>query len=239
MKTSGGRSDDDARKQFHQTYQELIFDGNRNRMICQQVSRSVAEGRSPVVLTERNEHLDRLAHQMQSDGRHLVLLRGGMSKRELAATALRLESIPDNEPRVLLATGGFIGEGFDDPRLDTLFLTMPVSWRGTIAQYVGRLHRMHHRKREVRVYDFADLNVPILAKMFDRRCKGYEAVGYKILLPASACPRLACGKSSAGGPVVEGEVRRHRAAIGTRWCRHGIGEAVFAGGWRRDRFVWR
>ena len=89
---------------------------------------------------------------------------------------------------MLLATGRYIGEGFDDSRLDTLFLTLPVSWRGTIAQYVGRLHRLHDRKREVRVYDYADLNVPMLARMFDRRCKGYEAVGYKILLPASAVP---------------------------------------------------
>ena len=100
----------------------------------------------------------------------------------------RLAAIPDNEERVLLATGRYIGEGFDDARLDTLFLTLPVSWRGIIAQYAGRLHRLHDRKREVRIYDYADLNVPMLARMFDRRCRGYEAVGYTILLPASAIP---------------------------------------------------
>ena len=100
----------------------------------------------------------------------------------------QLAAVPDHEERVLLATGRYIGEGFDDARLDTLFLTLPVSWRGTIAQYVGRLHRRHDRKREVRVYDYADLNVPMLARMFDRRCRGYEAVGYTILLPASAVP---------------------------------------------------
>jgi very-short-patch-repair endonuclease len=99
-----------------------------------------------------------------------------------------LAAIPENEGRVLLATGKYIGEGFDDARLDALFLTLPVSWHGTIAQYVGRLHRLHDRKREVRVYDYADLNVPMLARMFDRRCRGYEAVGYSILLPASAVP---------------------------------------------------
>ena len=90
--------------------------------------------------------------------------------------------------RVILATGRFIGEGFDDPRLDTLFLALPVSWRGTIAQYVGRLHRLHEGKRAVRVYDYADLDVPMLARMFDKRCRGYEALGYTILLPASAVP---------------------------------------------------
>jgi len=111
-----------------------------------------------------------------------------MRKKELDTITAHLAAIPENEKRVLLATGRYIGEGFDDARLDTLFLTLPVSWRGTIAQYVGRLHRLHDQKHEVRVYDYADLNVPMLARMFDRRCRGYEAVGYKILLPASAVP---------------------------------------------------
>ena len=106
----------------------------------------------------------------------------------MGAVTARLAAIPENEPRLLLATGRLIGEGFDDARLDTLFLTLPVSWHGTIAQYAGRLHRLHARKREVRVMDYADLNVPMLARMFDRRCRGYEAVGYTILLPASAVP---------------------------------------------------
>ena len=89
---------------------------------------------------------------------------------------------------MLLATGRYVGEGFDDARLDTLFLTLPVSWHGTIAQYVGRLHRLYDGKREVRVYDYADLNVPMLARMFDRRCHGYEVIGYTIQLPGSAVP---------------------------------------------------
>lgn len=97
-----------------------------------------------------------------------------------------LKTVPENEGRVLIATGKFIGEGFDDARLDTLFLTLPISWKGTIAQYVGRLHRLHALKKAVQVYDYADLMVPMLERMFNRRCKAYEAVGYKILLPASA-----------------------------------------------------
>ena len=111
-----------------------------------------------------------------------------MGRKATRGIADRLAAIPEDEERVLLATGRYVGEGFDNARLDTLFLTLPVSWRGTIAQYVGRLHRLHDRKREVRVYDYADLNVPMLARMFDRRCRGYEAVGYTILLPASAVP---------------------------------------------------
>lgn len=111
-----------------------------------------------------------------------------MRKKEADAVTAQLAAVPEEEERVLLATGRYIGEGFDDARLDTLFLTLPVSWRGTIVQYVGRLHRLHDRKREVRVYDYADLQVPMLARMFDRRCRGYESVGYTISLPASAVP---------------------------------------------------
>ena len=140
------------------------------------------------MLTERNEHLDRLAGILSSAIRHLVVLRGGMGRKALQAITTRLAAIPDDEERVLLATGRYAGEGFDDARLDTLFLTLPVSWRGTIVQYVGRLHRLHNQKREVRVYDYADLDVPVLARMFDRRCRGYEAVGYTIVVPASAVP---------------------------------------------------
>jgi superfamily II DNA or RNA helicase/very-short-patch-repair endonuclease len=181
-------ADPDLRMQFHALYEELIADEERNRLICADVRESLREGRSPLVLTERNEHLDSLANQLASEMLHLVVLRGGMPKNELETIHARLAAIPAGEPRVLLATGRYVGEGFDDARLDTLFLTLPVSWHGTIAQYVGRLHRLYDRKREVRVYDYADLNVPMLARMFDRRCRGYEAIGYAIQLPGSAVP---------------------------------------------------
>ncbi len=88
--------------------------------------------------------------------------------------------MPEDEPRVILATGSYIGEGFDDARLDTLFLAMPVSWKGTLQQYVGRLHRLHDNKRVVQVYDYVDDLVPMLARMYERRLKGYNAIGYTI-----------------------------------------------------------
>lgn len=180
--------DPDRRIQFQDLYGELVADEARNQLICDEVLQSVRDGRCPVVLTERNEHLDHLVERLSPHVRHLLVLRGGMGRKQLRAVTERLAAIPEDQPRVLLATGKYIGEGFDDARLDTLFLTLPVSWHGTIAQYVGRLHRLHDRKREVRVYDYADLNVPMLSRMFDRRCLGYEAVGYTILLPASAVP---------------------------------------------------
>ena len=177
-----------VRQQFHELYEELIADEERNQLICDDLIKAIRDGRSPLVLTERNEHLDSLAKQLAGDVQHLVVLRGGMRKKELDAISARLAAIPAEEARVILATGRYVGEGFDDARLDTLFLTLPVSWHGTIAQYVGRLHRLYDSKREVRVYDYADLNVPMLARMFDRRCRGYDVIGYKMQLPGSAVP---------------------------------------------------
>jgi superfamily II DNA or RNA helicase/very-short-patch-repair endonuclease len=180
--------DPDKRVEFQTLYQELVDDQTRTRRICEDVLDSVRNGRSPLILTERNEHLDRFEHELASRVEHVVVLRAGMGKKQRQAVNERLADIPSHERRIILATGKYVGEGFDDPRLDTLFLTLPVSWRGTVAQYAGRLHRLYDGKREVRIFDYADLSVPMLARMFDRRCRGYEAIGYTILLPASAIP---------------------------------------------------
>ena len=180
--------DADKRVAFQSLYQELIDDDARTRRICEDVLGAVKAGRSPLVLTERNDHLDRLEQHLAPNVQHVVVLRAGLGKKQQKVLSERLEGIALGEERVLLATGKYVGEGFDDPRLDSLFLTLPISWRGTVAQYAGRLHRLHDGKREVRVYDYADLNVPMLSRMFDRRCRGYEAIGYTVMLPASAIP---------------------------------------------------
>ena len=119
---------------------------------------------------------------------------------------------------MILATGRYIGEGFDDARLDTLFLALPVSWRGTITQYVGRLHRLHEGKHDVRVYDYADLDVPMLARMFDKRCHGYESLGYTILLPGSALP----GWPAEVPLPIDPEWKRDYAASVRRLIRDGV-----------------
>jgi superfamily II DNA or RNA helicase/very-short-patch-repair endonuclease len=208
----------DERIRFNDLCTELMNDEARNSLICEEVRAVVNERRSPVILTERKEHLDRLSSLLSPRVRHLITLRGGMGRKEVKAVAERLAAIPREEERVLLATGRYLGEGFDDARLDTLFLTMPVSWQGTIAQYVGRLHRLFDGKREVRVYDYADLNVPVLARMFDRRCRGYEAVGYKVLLPASAVP----GWPSDVPLPVDPQWKRDYAASVGRLIRDGV-----------------
>ena len=100
---------------------------------------------------------------------------GAKQRRKLTEC---LAAVPPDEPRIILATGSYLGEGFDDARLDTLLLAMPVSWRGTLQQYVGRLHRLHENKKEVQVYDYADVSVPMLARMYRKRLAGYAALGY-------------------------------------------------------------
>jgi superfamily II DNA or RNA helicase/very-short-patch-repair endonuclease len=210
--------EDDPRMEFHRLCEALRNEDARNEMICADVLGVVREGRSSLLLTERIEHVLRLAQRLSDEIPHVITLQGGMGRKKLQGTLDRLAHIPDAAGRVILATGRYIGEGFDDPRLDTLFLTLPVSWRGTISQYVGRLHRLHRGKREVRVYDYADLNVPMLARMFDRRCRGYESLGYRMLLPASAVP---------GWPVevplpIDPEWKRDYAVSVRRLIRDGV-----------------
>jgi superfamily II DNA or RNA helicase/very-short-patch-repair endonuclease len=178
----------DRRLEFQALYRALVDDDARTQRICEDVVSCVRAERSPLVLTERNEHLDRLAQALEPRVRHVVVLRAGMGRKQREAESMRLAAISREEERVVIATGKLVGEGFDDARLDTLFLTLPVSWRGTIAQYAGRLHRLSDGKREVQIYDYADLGAPMLARMFDRRCRGYEAIGYTVVLPASAVP---------------------------------------------------
>lgn len=202
----------DKRLEFQALYQALIDDRARTRRICEDVVGCVRDGRSPLVLTERTEHLDQLAQALEPHVRHAVVLRAGMGAKQRKAVSGKLAAIPHHEERVVIATGKYVGEGFDDPRLDTLFLTLPVSWRGTVAQYAGRLHRLFDGKREVQIYDYADLEVPMLARMFDRRCRGYEAIGYTVLLPASAIPGWPADVVLPADPVwkrdYSGSVRR-------------------------------
>ena len=164
---------------IHDAWAALTIDSERNRMIIGDVLDALARGNTPLVLTHRTEHLERLAAGLTSV-EHLLVMKGGMGKKQRRAAADALASIPEGVPRVILATGSYIGEGFDDPRLDTLFLTMPISWRGTLQQYVGRLHRIHDGKKVVQVYDYVDSAVPMLARMFEKRLKGYRAIGYEM-----------------------------------------------------------
>jgi superfamily II DNA or RNA helicase len=157
-------------------YAALAHDVARNALIFDDVLLALEAGRSPVVLTERLDHLELLRTRFERFVRNLVVLHGGMTGAERNAAQAGLQ-VPDGEERLILATGRYLGEGFDDPRLDTLFLTMPISWKGSLAQYVGRLHREHQAKSEVHVYDYTDSAVPVLERMAAKRHAGYRALG--------------------------------------------------------------
>jgi len=163
---------------IQQLYAALAADKSRNELILNDVIASLEEGRCPILLTERKDHLAYFAERLQKFARHLVVLHGSMTVRGRNAAKEHLTAIPPDEERLVLATGRYIGEGFDDPRLDTLFLALPVSWKGTLVQYTGRLHRIHAGKTEVRIYDYVDRQVPMLLRMFERRLRGYRAIGY-------------------------------------------------------------
>lgn len=159
-------------------YSALAADGARNAMIVADVRAALAQGRSPIVLTERRDHLECLLAAMTPHCGNIVALHGGLKPRARRETLAALAAIPDSESRLLIATGRYIGEGFDDARLDTLFLASPVSWKGTLVQYAGRLNRVHAGKTEVRVHDYRDVGVPVLARMAERRLRGFRALGF-------------------------------------------------------------
>ena len=165
---------------IHEIYKALLQSDERNQVIVSDVVRAVKNNRFPVILTERVEHLETLKSLLENKITNLIVMKGGMGKKQRQAALYALESLPDYAEKALLATGRYLGEGFDDERLDTLFLTLPISWRGTLNQYAGRLHRVHGSKKEVMIYDYVDFDVPVLARMYDRRLKGYRSIGYEV-----------------------------------------------------------
>ncbi len=172
-------NDDDDHIPIHDVFRQICDNETRNQLIVQQALDTLKTGRSPVLLTERRSHLEWFHHHLADKVDNLIILHGGMGVRERRQVWTQLKD-SDLESRLILATGKYLGEGFDDTRLDTLLLAMPISWRGTISQYAGRLHRLHADKRDVIIYDFVDEQVAVLKRMFDRRCKGYAALGYRI-----------------------------------------------------------
>jgi len=174
------RLSDDTDPSIHDLYSILISNESRNNMIIEDVIKAIKAKRSPILLTERKEHLAFLADCLSTMVKNVIVLKGGMGQKQRRLIAERMNEISETEERVIVATGRYLGEGFDDACLDTLFLTLPVSWRGVLAQYAGRLHRLHDMKKEVVIFDYADLEVPMLAKMYKRRLAGYKAIGYEI-----------------------------------------------------------
>ena len=161
-------------------FRHLAIDQARTDAIAGAVISAYGQGRKVLVLTERTEHLDAIQTALADKVPSLFVLHGRIAKKQRAALIAELGALPPDAPRVLLATGKLVGEGFDHPPLDTLVLAMPVSWKGTLQQYAGRLHREHATKTDVRIIDFVDTGHPALLRMWDKRQRGYRAMGYRL-----------------------------------------------------------
>ncbi|MGC9965028.1 MAG: DEAD/DEAH box helicase family protein [Syntrophobacteraceae bacterium] len=160
-------------------YSRIVTDELRNQQIADDVIKSHENGGNALILTERTAHVELLAAKLREKIPEVMVLTGGMGRKETGNVLAKIAETPARGPLTLVATGRYIGEGFDEPRLDTLFLAMPISWRGTLQQYAGRLHRLFENKKEVRIYDYVDIHVRTLEKMYWKRIAGYAAIGYR------------------------------------------------------------
>lgn len=162
-------------------YKYLSEDEIRNNLIVEDICKAVNTGRTPIILTNRTAHVSVLAEKLKATIKNVISLTGAGTTREKREAMQRLQTIPDSEQLVIVATGKYVGEGFDYPRLDTLFLALPISWKGLLTQYAGRLHREYEGKKDVRIYDYIDIHEPICDSMYKKRLKGYAAIGYKTI----------------------------------------------------------
>ena len=165
--------------QFADVYSDIQNSEVRNNLIVQDVIAAVEQGRNPIILTERTKHVEFLVAQLAPNIKNVTALTGGGTQKASREALEAVANIPEDEPFALVATGKYVGEGFDMPRLDTLFLAMPISWKGTVQQYAGRLHRLYEGKKDVQIYDYVDVHVEMLEKMHQKRLRSYAAIGYK------------------------------------------------------------
>lgn len=171
----------DSSSTYAQIVQSLATDEARNALIVEDVCKTLAVGRSQIVLATLTSHVEQLSQLLSTCCKNIITLVGSESMKDKRQKMERLVELSPKEPLVVVATGRYVGEGFDYPRLDTLFLVSPVSWKGIIAQYAGRLHREYHGKTDVRIYDYIDIRLPLCERMYQRRLKGYAAIGYQLL----------------------------------------------------------
>ncbi|MFC2673256.1 MAG: DEAD/DEAH box helicase family protein [Prevotella melaninogenica] len=185
-------------------YKYLSEDEIRNNLIVEDICKAVNTGRTPIILTNRTAHVSVLAEKLKATIKNVISLTGTGTTKEKRETMQRLQTIPDSEQLVIVATGKYVGEGFDYPRLDTLFLALPISWKGLLTQYAGRLHREYEGKKDVRIYDYIDIHEPICDSMYRKRLKGYAAIGYKTINTAQ--PTLFDNIKDIPSSVVENQI---------------------------------
>ena len=165
---------------IQELYSEIVNDDFRNQRIVEDVIDSYKRGRNCIILSQRTAHVELLSKKIKEEISDVLTLTGNMGAKRTREIFKSINNIPDDRNLVIVATGSFIGEGFDEPRLDTLFLAMPISWKGTLQQYAGRLHRLFENKKEVRIYDYVDIHISMLERMYHKRLNGYASMGYKV-----------------------------------------------------------
>lgn len=176
------RSITEDRQTITAMYQSLSEDTVRNNLIVNDICKVVGSGRTPIILTNRTSHVTLLAEKLKTTIPNVITLTGSDTTKDKREALQRLQTISPSEPLVIVATGKYVGEGFDYPRLDTLFLALPISWKGLVAQYAGRLHRENEGKKDVRIYDYIDIHEPVCDSMYRKRLKGYASIGYKTII---------------------------------------------------------
>ena len=160
---------------------EIIRDNDlRDEQILDDIKKCVAAGRTPVVLSKYKDHSEKLYKRMRTYADHVFLMTGNNSKREHKQILEQMHRVKPTETMILVATGKLVGEGFDYPRLDTLFMATPVSFRSVVEQYAGRLNRDYEGKENVIVYDYVDSHIPMFDNMYAKRLKAYKQIGYNV-----------------------------------------------------------
>ena len=219
------RSITEDRQTITAMYQSLSEDPVRNDLIVKDICKAVDSGRTPIILTNRTSHVTLLAEKLKTTIPNVITLTGSDRTKDKREALQRLQTISPSEPLVIVATGKYVGEGFDYLRLDTLFLALPISWKGLVAQYAGRLHRENEGKKDVRIYDYIDIHEPVCDSMYRKRLKGYASIGYKTIIKGS--PTLFDNVNDIEFSINEGQIfngktyfRPYKTDLGT--AKHSI-----------------
>jgi superfamily II DNA or RNA helicase len=203
---TGTATSEDQAPSIQAVFRALVDDERRTEQICADVHDALTGGRACLVLTQRTDHLEAIVARLSALGDDPLVLRGGLGKKARAAVAEAIATRPEGAGIVLVATGSYLGEGFDWPELDTLFLAFPLAFKGRVVQYVGRLLRPHAGKSRVELHDYVDARIPVLERMHRKRLPAYSALGFRVprgrrrSRPATT---IASGGADGGAAVID------------------------------------
>lgn len=171
---------DNEASHIQSVFAAIVADDQRTAQICSDIHTAVSNGRTCLVLTQRTDHIEAIVAGLENRDVRALVLRGGLGKKSRTAVSNAIVSREPDVGLVLVATGSYLGEGFDWPELDTLFLAFPLAFKGRVVQYVGRLLRAHEGKGRVELHDYVDVRVPVLDRMHTKRLPAYASLGFDV-----------------------------------------------------------